>query len=75
MKLKRIQHETLKVNTKDNQNIKLKKIIGLLKSLKGKKPEYDNLDFSNYNQTEEEYQKEQEEWAREVKRKKDKMKK
>lgn len=43
---------------------KLKKIIDLLKSLKTQKPDYDNPDFSNWRQTEEEYQQEQQAWLK-----------
>ena len=54
---------------------RLIKLIDLLKSLKGKKPDMEHLDFSRYNLTEEEYQKEQAEWMKKVKLKKTKKKK
>ncbi|MBT3310492.1 MAG: hypothetical protein HN737_04805 [Desulfobacterales bacterium] len=47
------------------------KVIKLLKSLGGKKPDLDNTDYSKWKQTEEEYLKEQEKWLKEVKKKKD----
>ncbi len=47
---------------------RLKKIIRYLKSLKGKKPDYNNLDFSSWDQSEEQYQKEQAKWAEEVRK-------
>lgn len=49
---------------------KLEKIIKLLKSWQGQTPDYENLDFSDYKQTEEEYQKNQKEWLEAVKKKK-----
>jgi len=51
------------------QDKKLEKIIQLLKSWRGKKPDYENLDFSDHKQTEEEYQKDQKKWLEEVKKK------
>lgn len=42
---------------------RLKRMIRYLKSLKGPTPDYDNLDFSNWKQCEEEYQKEQKAWS------------
>jgi len=53
------------------QDTKLEKIIQLLKSWRGKKPDYENLDFSDHRQTEEEYQKDQKKWLDEVKKKKE----
>jgi len=50
---------------------RLKKLLRFLKSLKGEKPDYDNLDFSKYHQTEEDYQKEQNKWLEKVRKKKD----
>jgi hypothetical protein len=47
------------------------KIIKLLKSLGGKKPDLDNTDYSKWKQTEGEYLKEQEKWLKEVKKKKE----
>ncbi len=41
---------------------RLEKLIKVLKGWKGPKPDYDNLDFSRYHQTEEEYQQEQRDW-------------
>ena len=52
------------------QDTKLEKIIDLLKSLRGKTLDYENLDFSDYKQTEEEYQKDQKKWLTAVKKKK-----
>ena len=49
---------------------RLKKLIHLLKSLNGEKPDIGNLDFSRYHQTEEEYQKEQANWLKKIKKKK-----
>ncbi|MDY6904366.1 MAG: hypothetical protein SWH61_06745 [Thermodesulfobacteriota bacterium] len=56
--------------TPDNekQQHRLSKLIDLLKSWKGEKPDYDNLDFSNWHQTEAEYQKEQSEWLKKRKK-------
>jgi len=53
---------------------RLNKLIDLLKSLKGVRPDMENLDFSRYNLTEEEYQREQAAWMEEVKQKKNKNK-
>ena len=50
---------------------RLEKLIAVLKSWKGPKPDFENLDFSRYNQTEEEYQEEQRQWL-EGRRKKSK---
>lgn len=50
---------------------RLEKMIGILKSWKGPKPDYDNLDFSRYNQTEEEYQEEQRQWMENRRKNKD----
>jgi len=51
-------------DNKEKPRSRLEKLIELLKSWSGKKPDYDNLDFSKWNQSEEEYQKEQEEWLK-----------
>ena len=48
----------------EKQRRGLAKLIELLKSWRGKTPDYDNLDFSNWHQTEESYQKEQAEWLK-----------
>ena len=53
---------------------RLTKLIDLLKSLKGRRPDKENLDFSGYNLTEEEYQKEQAAWMEKVKLEKNKKK-
>lgn len=45
------------------------KIIKLLKSLGGKKPDLDNTDYSKWKQTEEEYSKEQAQWLKGIKKK------
>jgi hypothetical protein len=60
------------MNSSKEEKNRLKKIVELLKTLKGKKPDHENLDFSSWNQSEEEYQKEQAKWAEEVKKKKEK---
>ncbi len=60
------------MNSGKEKKNRLKKIIEFLKTLKGKKPDRENLDFSSWNQSEEEYQKEQAKWAEEVKKKKEK---
>jgi hypothetical protein len=57
---------------KQDKKERFKKILRLLKSLNGEKPDIGKLDFSKYHQTEEEYQKEQENWLNKVKRKKGK---
>ncbi len=49
---------------------RLEKLIKALKSWKGAKPDYDNLDFSRYRQTEEAYQEEQREWLNSRRKKK-----
>ncbi|MFZ5562714.1 MAG: hypothetical protein ACOZBW_01575 [Thermodesulfobacteriota bacterium] len=48
---------------------RIKKLIDILKSWKGEKPDLENLDFSRYHQTEEEYQAEQKEWLASVEKK------
>lgn len=53
---------------------RIKKLIDLLKSLKGRKPDIENLDFSKTHQTEEDYQKEQAEWLESVRRKRSRKK-
>lgn len=47
---------------KPRRKISIDRLIEILKSWKGPRPDYDNLDFSNWNQTEEEYQEEQRQW-------------
>lgn len=49
---------------------RLDKLIEVLKSWNGPKPDYDNLDFSRYEQTEEEYQEEQRKWLESRRKKK-----
>lgn len=49
---------------------RLDKLIEMLKSWKGPKPDYDNLDFSRYHQTEAEYQEEQKKWIESRRKKK-----
>lgn len=49
---------------------RLKALVKALKSWKGPKPDYDNLDFSRYHQTEAEYQEEQREWLESRRKKK-----
>lgn len=49
---------------------RLAKLIELLKSWKSSAPDYDNLDFSRYHQTEEEYQEEQRQWLEGLRREK-----
>ncbi len=53
-------------DNKDKQS-RLEKLKSFLKGLKGKKPDYNNLDFSKWNQTEEEYQEDQRKWVEELK--------
>lgn len=48
----------------EKKHRRLEKIMNLLKSWKGEKPDYDNLDFSNWHQSEESYQQEQREWMK-----------
>ncbi|MDY6824095.1 MAG: hypothetical protein SWH68_09940 [Thermodesulfobacteriota bacterium] len=48
----------------EKQRRGLAKLFELMKSLRGKTPDYDNLDFSNWHQSEESYQKEQAEWLK-----------
>ncbi len=47
---------------------KLGRILDILKSWKGKKPDYDNLEPVNDGQTEDAYQEEQAEWLKKVKK-------
>lgn len=48
---------------------RIKKLIDILKSWKGEKPDLENLDFSRHHQTEEEYQAEQKKWLASVEKK------
>ena len=49
---------------------RLEKLIEVLKGWKGPKPDYANLDFSRFHQTEEEYQDEQRQWLESRRKKK-----
>lgn len=49
---------------------RIRKLIDILKSWKGEKPDLENLDFSRYRQTEADYQVEQREWLASAKKKK-----
>jgi hypothetical protein len=49
---------------------RLEKLIEVLKSWKGPKPDYENPDFSRYHQTEEAYQEEQKKWLESRRKKK-----
>lgn len=57
------------------KDTRLKKIIELLKSLKGKKPDLADPDYSGYQQTEAEYQQQQTEWLKSVRKRKKAKKK
>ena len=50
---------------------RLEKLIEVLKSWKGPRPDYDNPDYSRYHQTEEEYQEEQRQWLESRRQKKE----
>jgi hypothetical protein len=50
--------------------ISIDRLIDILKSWKGSRPDYDNPDFSRWHQTEVEYQKEQRQWLKSRKGKK-----
>jgi hypothetical protein len=54
----------------ENNSERIDKLIAFFKNLKVKKPKCDQPDYSSWNQTEEEYQKEQADWLEEVQRKK-----
>jgi hypothetical protein len=56
-------------DTKNNSD-RIDRLIAFFKSLKVKKPQCDNPDYSSWNQTEEQYQEEQARWLEEVRRKK-----
>jgi hypothetical protein len=58
------------MTAQENNSDRIDKLIEFFKSLKVKKPQCDPPDYSSWNQTEDEYQKEQAEWMEEVRRKK-----
>ncbi len=58
------------MNTGNNKKRQINKILDILKSWKGKKPDFNNFDLPKDDQTEEAYQKEQERWLKDVKQKK-----
>jgi hypothetical protein len=59
------------MTTQENNSDRIDKLIAFFRSLKVKKPSCDPPDYSSWNQTEEEYQKQQAEWLEEVRRKKE----
>ncbi|MFP4444844.1 MAG: hypothetical protein ACLFPD_01185 [Desulfosudaceae bacterium] len=56
---------------KTTRKRRLEKLIEVLKSWKGPRPDYENTDYSRYHQTEEEYQEEQRQWLESRRRKKE----
>ncbi len=58
------------MNTNGNKKKRIDKILDILKSWKGKQPDYENSDLPKDDQSEEVYQEEQAKWLKEVKRKK-----
>jgi len=64
--------ETQKNRPKNQPKNQIDKLIAFFKNLKAKKPKSDAPDYSEWNQTEEEYQEEQAEWLAIVKEKKQK---
>ncbi len=61
--------------TKENKDNSIKKLIEILKSWDGEKPDLDNTDFSNFFQTEKSYQEQQKKWLESVKKKKNRKRK
>jgi len=55
---------------KKSNGISVEKLLSILRKLGGKRPEPREADYSRWNQTEEEYQKEQAGWEESVRRKK-----
>jgi hypothetical protein len=62
------------MTAQENNSDRIDKLIAFFKSLKVKKPKCDQPDYSSWNQTEEEYQKEQAKWLEEVQRRKSQKK-
>jgi hypothetical protein len=58
------------MTAQENNSDRIDKLIAFFKNLMVKKPKCDQPDYSSWNQTEEEYQKEQAEWLEQVRRKK-----
>ena len=58
------------MTAKENNTDRIDRLIAFFKTLKAKKPKCDHPDYSSWNQTEKEYQKEQALWLEEVRRKK-----
>jgi hypothetical protein len=58
------------MSAQENNSDRIDKLIAFFRNLKVKKPQCVSPDYSSWNQTEEEYQKEQAEWMEEVQRKK-----
>ncbi len=59
------------MSAQENNSDRIDKLIAFFRSLKAKKPKSDSPDYASWNQTEEEYQKEQAEWIEEIRRKKE----
>ncbi len=62
--------DKISMSTQENNSDRIDKLIAFFRSLKVKKPPCGPPDYSSWNQTEEEYQKQQAEWLEEVRRKK-----
>jgi hypothetical protein len=60
------------MNEKKDKNDRIGKLIGFFKSMKAGRPASKEPDYSSWNQTEEEYQKQQAEWLAEVEKRKKK---
>ena len=58
------------MSAQENNSDRIDKLIAFFRNLKVKKPQCDFPDYSSWNQTEEEYQKEQAKWMEEIRRKK-----
>lgn len=59
------------MNEEGPGKISVKKLIVLLRKIKGKRPRPGETDYSRWNQTESEYQQEQARWLESVKQKKE----
>jgi len=53
------------------KNQRIDKLIEFLKTLQTKKPDPDQVEYTSWKQTEEEYQKQQAEWLEKIKQKKE----
>ncbi len=60
------------MNEKKDKNDRIEKLITFFKSMKAQRPASKEPDYSSWNQTEEQYQKQQAEWLAEIERRKKK---